>query len=99
MGIEHWSDPRRGPGMRILISGSSGFIGSALIPVLTNAHHDIVPLVRKRGIPRSVYWEPGSGVIDVEGLKGLDAVVHLAGESIAEGRWTAAKKAKILDSR
>lgn len=85
--------------MKILISGASGLIGSALARAATDAGHEIVPLVRKKAQPSSLYWNPDDGTIDAAGLEGVDAVVHLAGESIASGRWTAAKKARILNSR
>jgi uncharacterized protein (TIGR01777 family) len=85
--------------MKILVSGSSGLVGSALIPVLSGAGHEVVRLVRKKGLAGSVYWEPAGGVIDVTDLAGVDAVVHLAGENIAGGRWTSVQKAKIADSR
>jgi uncharacterized protein (TIGR01777 family) len=87
--------------MRVLLSGSSGLVGSALIPVLTGGGHQVVRLVRSQ--PRDkvseVQWDPEGGDIDAAGLKGVEAAVHLAGESIAAGRWTAAKKARILESR
>src|SRR5947208_3594569 len=85
--------------MRILVSGSTGFIGSALVPHLTTAGHEVVPLVRSGSAPHSVHWDPETGHIDTNKLQKLDAVIHLAGENIAGGRWTAARKARILDSR
>lgn len=87
--------------MRILISGSHGLVGSALIELLTRNGHEIVRLVRHE--PKSgaaeVLWNPEKGTIDKERLEGFDAVVHLAGENIAEGRWTSEKKRAILESR
>jgi len=87
--------------MRVVISGSSGLVGSALIPVLTGGGHQVVRLVRSQ--PRDevseVRWDPEAGDIDAARLKGMEAAVHLAGESIAAGRWTAAKKTRILESR
>ena len=87
--------------MKVLISGSTGLIGSALTPVLTDAGHDVVRLVRST--PKSdgseVHWDPESGSIDTDGLEGMDAVVHLAGENIGAGRWTRDRKERILDSR
>jgi len=87
--------------MRVLLSGSSGLVGSALIPVLTGSGHQVVRLVRSQPSSEAseVRWDPEAGQIDATGLKGVDAAVHLAGESIAAGRWTAAKKARILESR
>lgn len=87
--------------MKVLISGSTGLIGSALIPVLTDAGHEVVRLVRST--PKSagveIHWDPESARIDTAGLEGLDAVVHLAGENIGAGRWTRDRKARIFDSR
>ena len=87
--------------MKVLISGSTGLIGSALVSLLTNERHDVVRLVRSA--PKSdgseVHWDPESGRIDNAGLEGMDAVVHLAGENIGSGRWTRDKKARIFDSR
>jgi uncharacterized protein (TIGR01777 family) len=87
--------------MRVLVSGSSGLVGSALATFLTARGHQIVRLVRATS-PRddgAVSWDPEAGRIDAPRLEGLDAVVHLAGESIAAGRWTPARKARILGSR
>jgi uncharacterized protein len=87
--------------MLILVSGSSGLVGSALIPVLTAGGHEIRRLVRTP-VPangQTVHWNPDVGIIHTGGLEGLDAVVHLAGESIASGRWNDDKKARIRDSR
>ena len=87
--------------MKILISGASGLVGSALIARLTKDGHQVVRLVRAQpppGVP-VVVWIPGKGVLDVAALEGFDAIVHLAGESIATGRWTMEKKARIRDSR
>ena len=86
--------------MKILISGSSGLIGQALIPVLKDGGHSVVSLVRFKPQPGAamVYWDPAGGEIDTAKLEGFDAVVHLAGESVS-GRWTAAKKHAIGESR
>lgn len=87
--------------MKILISGSHGLVGKALYSSLTNDGHEVLRLVRRERLYGSpeVEWDPKRGVIDHEHLEGLTAVVHLAGESIAEGRWTAEKKQRIRDSR
>jgi uncharacterized protein (TIGR01777 family) len=88
--------------MNILVSGSTGLVGTALIPVLTAAGHEVVRLVRSKSRSPSkelIGWDPEANYIDVAGLAGLDAVVHLAGEPIASGRWNALKKARIRDSR
>ncbi len=87
--------------MKILVSGSNGFIGSALVPFLSSNGHDVRRLVRSSGrAPEGQpIWDPQGGKIDPGGLEGFDGVVHLAGENIATGRWNAAKKARIRDSR
>ncbi len=87
--------------MNILISGSTGLVGSAIVAQLENERHRVVRLVRRA--PESdgseVGWNPESGEIDTSGLEAMDAVIHLAGENIAEGRWNDGKKARIRDSR
>jgi uncharacterized protein (TIGR01777 family) len=86
--------------MRILVSGSHGLVGKALIHSLTAGGHDIVRLVRGRPAGAAeVEWHPNHGRLDAAALEGLDAVVHLAGESIASGRWSDEKKRAIRDSR
>lgn len=86
--------------IKILISGSHGLVGTALIKLLTTDGHQIVRLVRHAPAgSNEIEWHPNQGVIDVASLEGFDAVVHLAGESIASGRWSDAKKQAILDSR
>jgi uncharacterized protein (TIGR01777 family) len=88
--------------MNILVSGSTGMVGNALIPVLTAAGHEVIRLVRVKSRTPSkeiIGWDPAANYIDAAGLEGLDAVVHLAGEPIASGRWNAAKKTRIRSSR
>lgn len=87
--------------LRILVTGSTGFVGSALVPFLAAGGYRVACLVRAEPRPGSaeVFWDPEAGVLDTARLEGLDAVVHLAGENIATGRWTAEKKARIRDSR
>ena len=84
--------------MRVLVTGSNGLIGAALVPRLSAAH-DVARLTRSepRG-PGEFRWDPGAGRIDAAALAGVDAVVHLAGESVA-GRWTDGKKRRIRESR
>lgn len=87
--------------MRILVSGSSGLIASALIPLLRASEHTVLKLVRRKDASATdeVVWDPSSGFIEQELLEGFDAVVHLAAENIADGRWSAAKKQKLRQSR
>jgi uncharacterized protein (TIGR01777 family) len=83
---------------RILISGASGLIGTALLPSLSAAGYDPALLVRGATSNRThIRWAPAES-IDANAVSGFDAVIHLAGESIA-GRWTRAKKARIHNSR
>jgi uncharacterized protein len=81
----------------VAITGASGFLGSALRHVLTTGGHEVRVISRspKADIP----WDPALGLLEKEQIEGVDAVIHLAGESISGGRWTAAKKKAILDSR
>lgn len=87
--------------MNILVSGSTGLIGSALVPFLIRQGHRVTRLVRTSPPPgeRSVRWDPESGTIDLAGLESVEAVVHLAGDPIAKGRWTPEKKVRIRNSR
>jgi uncharacterized protein (TIGR01777 family) len=85
--------------MNVLISGATGLIGSVLIPALEAGGHRVTRLTRSPKGNEDIGWDPSAGEMDTSRLEGIDAVVHLAGESIAEGRWTPAKKARILESR
>lgn len=84
--------------MNVLISGATGLIGSALVPELEANGHTITRLSRSRSGANTVRWDPSAGTIEGD-LEGTEAVVHLAGESIAQGRWSPDKKRRILDSR
>jgi len=85
--------------MKILVSGSTGLVGSALVPFLLTGGHQVARLVRSQPTAGGeVPWDPAAGRLEATNLEGLDAVVHLAGERIT-GRWTAAKKARIRSSR
>jgi uncharacterized protein (TIGR01777 family) len=84
---------------RIAITGASGFVGTALASHLAAIGHEVVPLVRGNGTGGAgVPWDPATGALGAS-LGAVDAVVHLAGENIASGRWTAARKRAIADSR
>lgn len=88
--------------MKILVSGSSGLVGTALVRSLSESGHEVVRLVRSSPSAageKDVYWDPANERLDVEQLSGVEAVVHLAGDNIAAGRWNAEKKQRILDSR
>lgn len=85
--------------MKIAITGSTGLVGSALVPFLTTGGHHVTRIVRTSATEHDAVWNPATGQIDARRLEGLDAVVHLAGENIAAGRWNAERKARIRDSR
>jgi uncharacterized protein len=86
--------------LRIAITGGNGFIGSALVPFLRAGGHEVYILTRspRKKNPYEIAWNPSMGSIDVEPLEGLDAVIHLAGESII-GPWTESKRMAIYGSR
>ena len=87
--------------MKVLVSGSTGFIGSALLRDLAGEGHVVTRLVRRSpgekgdGVP----WNPSAATVDPGGLEGHDAVVHLAGENLADSSWSPEKKARIRTSR
>jgi uncharacterized protein (TIGR01777 family) len=85
--------------MNILITGGSGFIGKALAKELRSSGHNVIITTRRQSdSPDILTWNP-PGLIPSDVLSGIDAVVNLAGESIASGRWTTARKDSILSSR
>jgi uncharacterized protein len=96
MGSNQWSER-----MKILVSGASGLVGSRLCSYLEAHDHEAWKLTRRPPSDgaRELRWNPQTGDFDMAALEGFDAVVHLAGESIAGGRWNAARKARIRDSR
>lgn len=87
--------------MKVLVTGSTGLIGSALVRDLAGDGHAVVRLVRpsSRMTGDAARWDPGKGIVDPGGLEGCDAFVHLAGENIAGSSWTPEKKSRIRDSR
>ena len=92
------------PRLAVAITGASGLIGTALTHVLTTGGHRVVPMVRSREaaarMPGSVYWNVEGDEIDAHALRGLDALVHLAGEPLVQlPRWTAEKRRRIKESR
>lgn len=92
-------DPASGL-MRILLSGAGGPVGKALVPALAAAGHVVSRLVRARPRdPHEFRWDPSRGILDPAAVPSADAVVHLAGAGIASGRWTASRKAEIMESR
>jgi uncharacterized protein (TIGR01777 family) len=93
--------------MRILVSGSTGFLGTALVETLEGQGHSIARLVRpgttERNVggvqAKAVAWDPVAGQFDAAGAEGADALIHLAGASIAGGRWNASRKELLRTSR
>jgi uncharacterized protein (TIGR01777 family) len=88
----------------IAVSGASGMVGTALMQVLSTGGHRPMALARSKSSPPAasrseIQWDIDAGTVDSNALEGLDAVVHLAGESIADGRWSDERKRAILDSR
>jgi uncharacterized protein len=85
--------------MKVVVTGARGLIGSALVPALLAGGHSVSRLTRGEPREEGEYrWDPAAGQIDPAALEGVDAGVHLAGESVG-GRWTSAKKERILRSR
>jgi uncharacterized protein (TIGR01777 family) len=104
-----WKLVGNSKGKKILITGSTGLIGSALVPFLnTVGNHHITRMVRpsskyrdnnnNNNNARIVKWDPEKDIIDIDNLNGFDTIIHLGGENIF-GRWSNSKKRKLLDSR
>jgi len=89
--------------MHVAITGASGLLGKALCASLTARGHRVSRFVRRLhardGEPLEIPWSPMDGLLDPAHIEGLDAIVHLAGESVAGGRWTDARKGAIRESR
>ena len=85
---------------RIAITGTSGLIGSALVGYLKSEGHTVQRLVRRATVaPDEIQWDPKTGYVDIEALRGVDAVIHLAGVGVGDKRWTKRFKSEILNSR
>jgi uncharacterized protein (TIGR01777 family) len=89
----------RGRRLRVAITGQSGLIGRALSAMLTTGGHEVLAVVRRAPTAGEIAWDPAAGTIESDKLAEVDAVVHLAGENIGDGRWTEAKKTLIRESR
>jgi uncharacterized protein (TIGR01777 family) len=86
--------------VKVAVTGASGLIGSALVPRLRASGHDVVKLVRRAPeAADEVPWDPDGGTVEMEGLAGVDAAVHLAGAGVGDHRWTDEYKRTIRDSR
>ena len=85
---------------RIAITGSSGLIGSALVGHLKSEGHTVQRLVRRDPVSSDeIKWDPKTGYVDIEALRGVDAVIHLAGVGVGDKRWSKKYRAEILNSR
>ncbi len=86
--------------MKVAVTGASGLIGSALVPHLRARGDEVLTLVRRAPrAPGEVRWDPDAGDVDLAGLAGTDAVVHLSGAGVGDQRWTEEYKQLILTSR
>ncbi len=85
--------------MKILVSGCSGLVGTAFKQRAESEGHEVYALTRRPRGERDISWSVDQGEIDAAALEGFDAVVHLAGDNIASGRWTHDKKRRIRESR
>ncbi|TAK69221.1 MAG: TIGR01777 family protein [Actinomycetota bacterium] len=86
--------------MKVVISGASGLIGSALVASLAADGHEVVRLVRRTpAAPDEARWDPAGGTVDSAALRDCDAVVHLAGAGVGDHRWTPAYRQEIRASR
>ncbi len=85
---------------RIAVTGASGLIGTALVGHLRSEGHTVQRLVRRTPVsPDEVQWDPTTGFVDLEPLRGVDAIIHLAGAGVGDKRWTKKYKSEILNSR
>lgn len=87
------------PRQVIAVTGASGMIGRALCAFLESGGHEVRRVVRHEPAAGEIRWDPDAGTIDTAALEGVTAAVHLAGENISGGRWTAARKKSIEESR
>ena len=85
--------------MKVVVTGASGLIGSALVDVLQARGDEVTRLVRRSPMTGEARWDPDAGQVETAALEGQDAVVHLAGVGIGDHRWTEDHKRAVLDSR
>jgi uncharacterized protein len=94
-------ETERAARLRVAVTGATGLVGGALAPALRAAGHRVDRLTRRHpeAGTTDIQWDPARGRLDPRALEGVDAVVHLAGESIARLRWTASVRERIRRSR
>ena len=85
--------------LHVAVTGAGGLVGSTLVPLLTTGGHQVTRMVRREAGEGEAAWDPQADSFDASHLDGVDAVVHLAGENIAAGRWSPKLKVRIRDSR
>ena len=86
--------------MKVALTGASGLLGPPLIRSLRGDGHDVLRLVRRvPTAPDEVQWDPATGEVDLAALRGVDAVIHLAGANLGGRPWTPAHRRTVLDSR
>jgi uncharacterized protein (TIGR01777 family) len=87
--------------MHVAISGSSGLLGTALVGALDESGHRVTRILREATANGrdGVFWDPASGILDTDGLAGVDALVNLSGRSIGERRWSETEKQLLRHSR
>jgi uncharacterized protein (TIGR01777 family) len=88
------------PRLKVALSGAGGLVGTNLAAFLTTGGHEVLRLVRGEAAAEGeIAWQPESGLVSPASAPAVDAVIHLAGENIADGRWTTERKRRIRDSR
>lgn len=97
--VDHATRVAAPQSLHVAVTGASGLIGSAVVPMLSASSHQVTRLVRREAGVNEVRWDPAIGRLDAARLEGVDAVVHLAGENLAAGRWSANRKRQIRESR
>jgi len=90
--------PAPGP-LRILVTGASGMVGRPLCAYLETQGHEVHRVTRRATRPGEIAWDPGAGTLDLPAGVHYDAAIHLAGENVADARWSPEKKRRILESR
>lgn len=97
--LERTARDRPPRAMRVLVSGATGLIGSSLVAYLETQGHEVLRLTRRPARAGDLAWDPAAGRFDLDPETRLDAVIHLAGENVASGRWTEARRRRIRESR